>query len=156
MLIKIITVGKTRKQPWQSAEQEFIKRIRHYSRLKEETVKDASFTSLRNADLVQKREAENILATVSSRDFLIVLDKSGDQRSSRKFADLIQKKMDGGVKNLTFVIGGPFGLSDEVLHKANVVLSLSKMTFLHEMAKVLLLEQIYRAFTILNGEKYHK
>ncbi len=156
MLIKIITVGKTRKKPWQSAEEDFIKRIRHYSKFKEEAVKDASFNSLRNVGLVLKREAENILAMVSSRDFLIVLDKSGDQRSSLQFADFIQKKMDSGVKNLTFVIGGPFGLSEDVLNKANVVLSLSKMTFLHEMAKVILLEQIYRAFTILNGEKYHK
>lgn len=156
MKIKIITVGKTRQKFWQLAEREYSKRINRYIHLKQIVVEEASLNSLKNVELVWQREQKAILEKIDSGEYLIILDKRGKQISSEALAQFLQKKMIQGVRSLTFVIGGSLGFSEDFLRNAHLVLSLSKMTFPHEMAKVILLEQLYRAFSILKGEKYHK
>jgi 23S rRNA (pseudouridine1915-N3)-methyltransferase len=94
------------------------------------------------------------LEKVNSNDFLVLLDESGEQYSSVNFSRYIQKRMNAG-NDLIFVIGGPFGFSEEVYSRSNEKISLSKMTFSHQMVRLFFVEQIYRAFTILKGEKYH-
>ncbi|RMD87479.1 MAG: 23S rRNA (pseudouridine(1915)-N(3))-methyltransferase RlmH, partial [Calditrichaeota bacterium] len=127
-----------------------------YIHLKQIVVDEASLSSLKNIELVWQREQKAILEKIDSGEYLIILDKRGKQISSEALAQFLQKKMTQGVRSLTFVIGGSLGFSEDFLKNAHLVLSLSKMTFPHEMAKVILLEQLYRAFSILKGEKYHK
>ncbi len=156
MKIKLITVGKTKTKHWLEAETDFEKRIRRYAEFDSVFVKEASQKSLRNNDLVKTTEAKSLLLKIEPQDFLFVLDKSGKQISSRGLANFLEKKALHGTSKFTFIIGGPLGIAPEVLKKANYILSLSEMTFPHELAKVILLEQVYRAFTILSDEKYHK
>lgn len=156
MTIKIITVGKTKEKYAQLAEVEFVKKIKRYTKLQQIFVKDTPIDSVRNATLVKDREAGKIAGKISDSEFVVALDKSGKQLSSPKFAQFLQDKMLHGTNNFSFVIGGPLGLATHFLHSADFVLSSSKMTFPHELSKVMLLEQIYRAFTIIHNEKYHK
>lgn len=121
------------------------------------SVKEAPQHSLRNDDLVKQTESEEIARKLSGEEFVIALDKRAQQLSSERLAEFFQTSMLHGNNRLTFIVGGPLGLSEDFLStNANRILSLSEMTFPHEMAKVVLMEQIYRALTILKGEKYHK
>jgi 23S rRNA (pseudouridine1915-N3)-methyltransferase len=154
--IKIISVGKTREKYWRLAEEEYTKRIQRYVELQHVSVKEAPGDMIKNVDSVKKSEANAILARLDDSDLVIALDKGGKQYSSERFAEFLQDFMLHGTKKITFVIGGPVGLSEDFLKQSHQTLSLSTMTFPHEMTIVILLEQIYRAFTILRGEKYHK
>ena len=93
---------------------------------------------------------------MSKGDYVIALDQTGDQMSSVELAEFVQYKMNEGVRELTFIIGGALGLDESILKTATKILSLSRMTFTHEMSRLIVLEQLYRAFTILKGTKYHK
>ena len=101
------------------------------------------------------KEGELILSNIASSHHLILLDERGKEYTSVAFADELQKKMNAGIKQLTFVIGGPYGFSKEVYDRANGKLSLSKLTFSHQMIRLFFVEQLYRAFTILKNEPYH-
>ena len=100
-------------------------------------------------------EAEQILKQIKPGDHVVLLDEKGKQYSSEGFATFIQGRLNRGIKNLLFVIGGPFGFHEKIYEKANSVVSLFKMTFSHQMIRLLFFEQLYRAFTILRNEKYH-
>ena len=102
-----------------------------------------------------KKEGEKILSILKKNDFIILLDENGEQISSVGFSKFIQKKLNSGMKTLTFIVGGPYGFSDEVKAISQQQLSLSKMTFSHEMVRLFFTEQLYRAFSILNNEPYH-
>ncbi len=156
MKLKLVTVGKTRMKAWQFAEQDYLARIRRYAELQEFPVREADQRALRNDALVKESEADRILAKLAPQELVIALDEKGEQFSSQQFADSLRKKMDGAVKQIAFVVGGPLGLDSRILERADLTLSLSRMTLPHELAKVVLLEQIYRAFSIIRGEKYHK
>lgn len=156
MKIKIITVGKTKEKYWQIAEAIYSKRIQRYVELEQVFVKEAPLDALKNLNLVKQTEANKIQAKIEKDEYVIALNKSGIQMASEKFAEFFQKKLLISINKITFVVGGPLGLSNELLNHSDLILSLSKMTFPHEMSKVILLEQIYRAFSILQGEKYHK
>lgn len=156
MKFKLITVGKTRAKAWQLAEQDYISRIRRYAQLQEISVREADQRALRNDELVKEQEAGRVLAKLDAADFVVALDERGEQFSSTQLADALRLKIDGGLKRIAFVVGGPLGLHSQLLRGADLTLSLSKMTLPHELAKVVLLEQIYRAFSIMRGEKYHK
>lgn len=155
MEIQILSVGRIKENYWKTAEQEFSRRIQRYSKFSSAFVKDAVWESLKNNALVRQTEGRLLLQKIGS-DFVVALDKRGRQMPSERFAEFLQQHMNRGTRKITFVIGGPLGLADEVLERAEIVLSLSEMTFLHEMSRIILLEQIYRAFTILKGAKYHK
>lgn len=156
MLIKIITVGKIKARHWQLAEAEYIQRIQKYADVQQVIVKDATRAAMSNPELAKEVEGKNLLAKISADEYVLALDSGGQQMSSEQLAEFFQTQMLHGVSKFAFVIGGPLGLSPQVLQKAGMVLSLSKMTLPHELAKVILLEQIYRAFSILSNEKYHK
>ncbi|RMF65021.1 MAG: 23S rRNA (pseudouridine(1915)-N(3))-methyltransferase RlmH [Calditrichaeota bacterium] len=156
MKLHIIKVGKTRSPYWQKAERDFCDRVRRYARLEMKTVKDAVLSASNGAQTVRQTEARRILSQISAGEFVVALDRSGKQMDSLAFARFLESRMQDATKTVVFVVGGPLGLAEEVLVRADRTLSLSRMTFPHEMACVVLLEQIYRAFSILRGEKYHK
>ena len=156
MKIKIIVVGKTRESFLQQGEAEFLKRLRRYAKCEIVVVRAVRLTSGMNEDSARQKEGERILQKCDANEWTVVLDCDGQQMSSEKFASFLQQRMNNGITTMTFIIGGTLGLAPNVLQRANIVLSLSRMTFTHEMMRLFLFEQIYRAFTILKGEKYHK
>ncbi len=130
----------------------FEKRIKKYNSFDTKILKA---TAASNAKEQLKAEAKLLEPYFTSDTIVILLDENGKQFTSKKFSDFIQSKMNTGKKNLVFVIGGAFGFSDEVKKKANDLISLSLLTFPHQLAKLIFCEQLYRALTILKGEKYH-
>ena len=145
MKIRIIAIGKIKEKFTQEWTQELLKRIPKYCQI--EIFEQKELGSMED-------EAERILNLVKPEDYLIVLDVRGQNISSEELAVLLNQKL--MQKNITFVIGSDKGISQKVLQKANYRLSLSRMTFTHQIARLLLIEQIYRAMTIIKGEKYHK
>ena len=127
-----------------------------YAQLEHVFVKDAPVESIKNTQKVMELEANSISAKIKQDEFVFALDRHGKQMSSQGFAEFLRSKMLYGISRITFVVGGPLGLSDDFLNQVDSILSLSPMTLPHELSKVILLEQIYRAFSILKGEKYHK
>lgn len=154
--IRLILVDKTREKYFQQAEQEFLKRIRRYANIEVVIVKGEKLTGNKTDTQIVNAETERIQEKFTRNEFRIALDKRGEQLSSEGLAEFIAESMTRGISQLCFVIGGPLGLSKELLRMCEKTLSFSKMTFTHEISRLLLLEQIYRAFTILNHEKYHK
>ena len=133
----------------------YTKRLNHYVRFAITTIADVRNTKkLSEAD--QKRlEGEAILKLIHESDHLMLLDEHGAELRSIEFADMLQRRMLSGTKRLVFVIGGPYGFSDAIYQRANSKLSLSKMTFSHQIVRAIFTEQLYRAFTILKNEPYH-
>jgi 23S rRNA (pseudouridine1915-N3)-methyltransferase len=156
MKIKIIVVGKTKEKFLQQGEQEFQRRLKHYCQLEQVIIKEEKIVSNRTEQIIKLKEAERILAQTTRGSYIIALDREGDQVSSEELAEFLQQKMNDGYGEAIFIIGGTLGLGETVLNSSAKVLSLSKMTFTHEMSRLILLEQLYRAFTILKGTKYHK
>jgi 23S rRNA (pseudouridine1915-N3)-methyltransferase len=157
MQMQIIQVGKTKQSFFRDGEQEYLKRLQPYTDIKFIQLKELGIDSNSAAlrEKAQQEEGKAILDKLDNPGFLIVLDELGQQFASPQFAQKIGhiKDFEGG--KITFVIGGPFGLSEEVRKRANLILSFSKFTFTHEQIRLLLLEQIYRAFTILANKTYH-
>ena len=156
MNVKLISVGKTKAKYWQLAEADFKKRIQRYTNLVDVRVKDAGYDPDKQADRIKQIEAAEISKRIQTGDYVIATDLKGEHFSSQQFAEFLNNRILFGNSCFTFVVGGPLGLSESILTRADFRMALSKMTFVHEMARVILLEQIYRAFTILKGEKYHK
>lgn len=156
MKLKLVTVGKTKLRHWQTAEADFVQRIERYAQVQQVVVKDASRQAFRNGKLVKETEAKALAQRLYPDDFVVALHPTGMQMSSEAFARFFREKTLHGRSRFAFVIGGPLGLDRKILNHADFVLSLSDMTFPHELAKVILLEQIYRAMTILKGEKSHR
>jgi len=154
MKIKVIVVGKTEDGYLKTGIDEYLKRLKHYCNL-DLVIIPAIKTKLQDFSQQKKTEGELILQNVQTGDFLVLLDETGEQFSSVNFSKFLQQQMNKGLKTLVFVIGGPFGFSDEVYNRSNFKLSLSKMTFSHQMVRLFFFEQLYRGFTILKGEKYH-
>lgn len=157
MKITIIQVGKTKEIYSQQAEAEYLKRLSPSAKINIITLKESSApnSSVAGHQISKNKEGTEIIKHISDGSFIICLDEHGKSLSSVQFADFIKEKRDFGGADLTFIIGGPYGLSQEVLSKAKLKLSFSAFTFTHEMIRVLLLEQIYRAFTIIAGKTYH-
>lgn len=155
MKITLIAIGKTDNRQLISLMEDYNKRLGHYISFDMEIVPDIKNAKNLSEPLQKKAEGDEILKRVSTADILILLDENGKTYSSEKFAEFLQKKMNSGLKNLVFVIGGPYGFSEEIYDRANGKLSLSSMTFSHQMVRLFFIEQIYRAFTILRNEPYH-
>lgn len=155
MNIELIVVGKTDMREVEALVQMYTKRLNHYVRFAITTIADVRNTK-KLSEAEQKRlEGEAILRLLTDSDFVMLLDEHGAELRSIEFADLIQRRMSAGIKRLVFVIGGPYGFSDAVYSRANSKLSLSKMTFSHQIVRAIFTEQLYRAFTILKNEPYH-
>lgn len=155
MQIRLLVVGKTDHSAIQSLCEEYTKRLSFYVKFSLEVIPDLKNTKSLSQASQKDKEGELILSKLGQQDELILLDENGKSFDSVGFSGFIQKKMNSGLKQLTFVIGGPYGFSDEVYQKANGKVSLSKMTFSHQMVRPFIVEQLYRAFTILRNEPYH-
>lgn len=154
--IRIIVVDRTRTSFLREGEAFYLERLRRYARMEQTDVKPARISKGRPEKEILGEEGKAILRRLAPRDYMVALDRSGDQYDSEELARWLDRTgaRSGGL--LSFVIGGPLGLSKEVLDRAREVLSLSRLTLTHEMIRLVFLEQLYRAFTILRGEKYHK
>ena len=155
MKIKLLAIGKTDDKRLQELIVEFQKRLKHYIKFEIEIVPDLKKVKNLSVDQRKQKEGFLILNRIESTDQLILLDEKGHQFRSLEFSRFLQKKMNSGIKQLVFAIGGPYGFSDEVYQKAQGKVSLSKMTFSHQMIRLFMIEQLYRAFTILHNEPYH-
>ena len=155
MKIKLIAIGDLQQPHLKEGTLLFEKRLQHYIPFTTEIIKPPKSAKQARADQSIKLEAELILQKLVGVDYCIILDERGKTMTSPAFADHLQKIMNAGTRSLAFVIGGSYGLDDSVRNKANLVLSLSPMTFTHEMARFFLTEQMYRAMSILKNEKYH-
>jgi 23S rRNA (pseudouridine1915-N3)-methyltransferase len=155
MTIKLLSIGKTDSKQLQQLIVEYENRLKHYVKFELEIIPDIK--NVKNLSEAQQKEKEGdlILKRLGTTDVLILLDENGKQHSSIDFANFLQKKMNAGIKQLVFVIGGSYGFSNQVLQKAREKVSLSKMTFSHQMVRLFVVEQIYRGFTILRNEPYH-
>ncbi len=155
MNIKLLAIGKTDHKALQTLIDEYSKRLSFYIKFDLDIVPDIKNAKNMSETQQKQKEGEQILAKLSASDHLILLDENGTSYSSLQFADVLQKKMNAGIKSLVFVIGGPYGFSEEVYQKAQGKLSLSAMTFSHQMVRLFMIEQLYRGFTILRNEPYH-
>lgn len=155
MKIKIIAIGKTDDKNLMSLIQTYEQRLKHYVKFELSVIPDLKNTKNLSIKQQKEKEGELILKNTQSTDHLILLDEKGKDFGSIEFSQFLQKKMNSGIKNLILVIGGPYGFSEKIYQKAAGRISLSKMTFSHQMIRLFLVEQIYRAFTILNNEPYH-
>lgn len=159
MNISIISVGKLKEKYLKSGIEEYIKRLGSYSKINEIEVADEKAPEqLSDADMeiVKKKEADRILAKISADAYVIALAIDGKMKTSEQLAKDIESLMTYGRSKIVFVIGGSLGLHDEVLKRADEKLSFSKMTFPHQLMRLILVEQVYRAFRIMKGEPYHK
>ena len=159
MKVTIIAVGKIKEKFFRDAIAEYVKRLSRYCKPEIVQVDDEKTPDKAGASLekeIKRKEAERILKHVREDAFVIVLDIQGKAYDSEDFAREIDRLATMGISHIQFVIGGSLGLHDEVKEKADLMVSFSKMTFPHQLMRVILLEQVYRAYRIINGEPYHK
>ncbi len=154
MKIVLLAVGKTVNRELQNIIDEYISRLKHYISFECRIIPELRNTKNMSNDEQKNREGELILKSVSPADNVVLLDERGSEYRSIDFAQQINKWLNKGT-NLIFVVGGPYGFSKDVYDRADSKLSISKMTFSHQMIRLLFVEQLYRAFTILNNEPYH-
>lgn len=155
MRIKLLAIGKTDSGELQKLIDVYLKRLKHYVKFELAVLPDIKNTKNLSVSDQMDKEAELILKHLDSTDTFFLLDENGKEYTSEGFANQLQKQMNSGIKEWVLVIGGPYGFSDSIKQKAKGQLSLSKMTFSHQMVRLFIVEQIYRAFTILRNEPYH-
>lgn len=154
MKITLLVVGKTTDSHIEALIQEYQKRLTHYVPFTLQVIPELKNTKALTSEQQKQTEGELILRTITPATDLILLDEHGKEYRSIEFADYIQKRMSSG-RDVVFVVGGPYGFSEAIYQRANGKISLSKMTFSHQMVRLFFVEQIYRAMTILRGEPYH-
>lgn len=155
MKISLIFIGKTIKKYIIEGVLEYEKRIKRYISFEIKIINDLKNTKNLPVNVFKTKEGENLLSKIKDDDFLILLDEKGKEFSSLEFAEFVENKTYTGVRHVVFVVGGAYGFSETVQKRANFKMSLSKMTFSHQPVRILFVEQLYRAFTIIKGEPYH-
>jgi len=155
MNITILMIGNTSEAFVQAGYEVFMKRLKHYIKVKEVIIPDIKDRKHLNAEQVKEKEAILILEKLTSSNYSVLLDERGKEFSSVEFAGFMQKSMNAGIKELTFIIGGAYGVSESIKLKADLTISLSRMTFTHQFIRLIFCEQLYRAMTILKNEPYH-
>jgi 23S rRNA (pseudouridine1915-N3)-methyltransferase len=154
--LKFIFVGKT-KEPWiAEGIEHYQKMLSKFAELEFITVKDEKVTEHSSEKIILEKEGERVLKSLDENSFSFVLDSKGKTLSTEELAELFKEKMNQGYNDFIFVTGSSLGLSAEVMNSVNFRLSLSKMTFPHQLVRLILLEQVYRAFSIIKGGRYHK
>jgi len=154
MKITLIQIGKTHFDFVDEGFDMFAKRLKHYCKFEAHMIELPSKLKTTDIELIKKNEGELLLKKITSNDFMILLDENGKEYHSKEFAQFIQKQS-LHQSSLTFVVGGAYGFSKEIYNRANTQLSLSKMTFSHQLIRLIFAEQLYRAFSIIKGEPYH-
>ena len=155
MTITLLAIGKTDNTHLKSLIEDYTKRLSFYIKFKLEIIPDLKKVKNLSEAQQKEKEGELILKQLAKSDTLILLDENGKQFSSIDFSNYLQKHMNSGIKNLILVIGGPYGFSEAIYKRAQGKISLSKMTFSHQMVRLFIIEQLYRGFTILRNEPYH-
>ena len=159
MKIKIYAIGKVKEQYLRLGIEEYLTRIKPYASIEIIEVKDEPINdnpSNKDIEKAKDNEGKRVMRLLKNNDYLIALDLNKKQFKSEDFANFLMQKLTENGSSISFVIGGSYGLSDELKQRSNYSISLSDLTFLHQMSRLILLEQIYRAFKILNKEVYHK
>jgi 23S rRNA (pseudouridine1915-N3)-methyltransferase len=155
MRLVLIFVGKTKERFVQEGIGKYLRYLKPYVDIELRDLKEEKIRDLGEAPLVRKREADKILKAVPAGAFLCALDERGHEFTSHEFAQFLNNQLESGVREMAFVTGGAMGLDESITERANKVVALSRWTFTHEMARLVLLEQLYRAFTIIKGKTYH-
>lgn len=155
MKVTLMTIGKTDDHYLKEGIDKYLKRLTHYIKFDFTEIQDLKNTKALSQDQQKLKEAELILKKITNLDHLVLLDERGHELSSPQFAEYLNNKMISTTNNLIFVVGGPYGFHESVYQRANDKMSLSKMTFSHQMVRLFFVEQVYRAFTIIKGEPYH-
>ncbi|GAA0757191.1 23S rRNA (pseudouridine(1915)-N(3))-methyltransferase RlmH [Psychroflexus lacisalsi] len=155
MTISLVLVGKTDNKHLEALINDYKKRLSFFVKFEVTIIPDLKKRKNMETEVQKEKEGELILSKISNSDFVVLLDENGVDHSSTKFASWLQKRMNSGIKKLVFVIGGPYGFSKPVYDRGNRILSLSKMTFSHQMIRLFFTEQLYRAFSILKNLPYH-
>lgn len=155
MKITLLAIGKTDNKLFQEIIADYQKRLNFYIPFELACLPDIKKVKNLSVSEQKEKEGELILKQISGSDTLLLLDERGKEYRSVEFAEFMQKRMSGSGKNILFAIGGPYGFSDNVYARADGLVSLSKMTFSHQMVRLIFVEQLYRAMTILKGEPYH-
>ncbi|MGW9686595.1 23S rRNA (pseudouridine(1915)-N(3))-methyltransferase RlmH [Flagellimonas sp. 2504JD1-5] len=155
MQITVLAIGKTDSKELSQLIAIYEKRLSHYIKFKLVVIPDVKNSKNLSEKLQKEKEGELLLKQLKQADTLLLMDENGKQLSSVEFSQFLQKKMNSGVKNLVLAIGGPYGFSKAVYQRSDGKLSLSKMTFSHQMVRLFLIEQLYRGYTILKNEPYH-
>lgn len=151
----LIQVGKTTSKEFQTIIDDYAGRVKHYCQFDIVTIPELKNTKSLSQQQQKQMEGEMILKQIQTSDHVVLLDEHGKEFRSIEFATWIEKKQQTVSRNMVFVIGGPYGFSDAVYERANEKVSLSKMTFSHQMIRMIFIEQLYRAYTIIKGEQYH-
>jgi 23S rRNA (pseudouridine1915-N3)-methyltransferase len=155
MKLTVLCIGKTREQFIKDGLEKYLRFLKHYADIELKELKEEKVRDLKEAALVRKREAERIFKAVPAGSYTISLDERGEEFSSHEFAGVVNKAIETGVREIVFVIGGALGLDERVTSSSHKIMALSRWTLTHEMARLVLLEQLYRAFTIITGKTYH-
>ncbi|WP_435263565.1 23S rRNA (pseudouridine(1915)-N(3))-methyltransferase RlmH [Tenacibaculum sp. nBUS_03] len=155
MKVKLLAIGKTDNKHLVQLITEYEKRLKHYIKFSLEIIPDIKNAKNLSETQQKNKEGELIISKLQPTDYLVLLDDKGTAYTSMEFSKYLQKKMNSGLKQLVIVIGGPYGFSDAIYQKSKGKISLSKMTFSHQMIRLFIIEQIYRGFTILRNEPYH-
>ena len=155
MKVKFICIGKTGKPFLEEGESEYLKRLKHYLPVEKVEIPDLKNAKNLTVEQIKEQEGREIISKMQPGDQLILLDENGAQFTSLEFAQFFQQKFNAGGKTIVFVVRGAYGFSAEVYSLATGKISLSKMTFSHQMVRMIFFEQLYRAMTILKGEPYH-
>ena len=155
MKIKLVLLGKTDSEYIQQGISEYEKRIRHYIPYESIVIPAIKNVAGYSQTEIKIRESEQLMKNITVSDFLVLLDEKGRELSSVEFSGFLSQRFSSGIKSIVFIVGGAFGVSETIKKKANFILSLSQMTFSHQMVRLFFLEQLYRGLTILNNESYH-
>ncbi len=155
MKIKLIQIGKTDNSQLKNLIEVYQSRIKQFVTFESIVIQDIKNAKNLSSNIRKQKEGELILSKLPTSDFVILLDEKGREFSSREFADFLQKRMNSGIKNLVFIIGGAYGFSEVVYKRANQKIALSKMTFSHQLIRLIFAEQLYRAYAIINNHPYH-
>lgn len=155
MKIKLLFIGKTDEIWLKEAIEKYYKRIENYLPIEMEIIPDIKNSKNMSVEKQKEEEGKLILKKVDKQDRVVLLDEKGKEKTSIQMSDFLQKKMNSGIKTLTFIVGGPYGFSQEIYQNFPDKLSMSKLTFSHQMIRLILVEQLYRSMTILNNEPYH-
>jgi 23S rRNA (pseudouridine1915-N3)-methyltransferase len=155
MKLQFLWIGKTKKAAIKELTREYVERLKKFARLQIVELRDCDDAGSAREKILEK-EAEEILRRIEAGEFFVVLDEKGRQIDSFQLAEFLEQQRNSGTKQITFVVGGHFGLAETIKKRGDLILSLSRMTLPHELARVFLLEQVYRAFAILHGLPYQK